>query len=225
MLHSDLSLSGLGFWVKRHVIMKRCPLGRILSFTLVCIPACCIACFFGGLTRMPEQGPILENTGRKIGIVMGAQAFRWYTITVLGRDCHAGSTPFSARSDAMLCAAKVIVLSNTIAKKFKAVASTGIIHAYPGSTNTVPGRVVLSMDMRHPDNEVLAAMAEELQREAEKMAKDESERGCTLQWRKDVDSAATYFHQDCIQSVRESAEATVGKDMMMEITSGAGHDR
>lgn len=41
-----------------------------------------------------------------------------------GRDCHTGSTPFSARSDAMLCAAQCIVASNRLAKEFGALAST-----------------------------------------------------------------------------------------------------
>jgi len=171
-----------------------------------------------------EQGPILEATNRKVGIVMGAQAVRWYTITVLGRECHTGSTPFSARSDAMLCAAKIIVASNGIAKKHNGVASTGIIHAYPGSTNTVPGKVVLSMDMRHLKNETLDAMDAEFHQEVERISNEDSEKGCEVEWRLDTDAKATHFHQDCIQCVKESAAATVGEDMAMEITSGAGHD-
>ena len=172
-----------------------------------------------------EQGPILEQTSRKVGIVIGGQAVRWYTITVIGRECHTGSTPFTARSDAMLCAAKIIVASNSIAKKHGGVASTGIIYAYPGSTNTVPGRVILSMDMRHLQDEKLDAMDAELHKEAQRIAKEDSEKGCQLEWRLDTDAKATHFHPDCIQCVKESAEATVGKDMAMEIVSGAGHDR
>jgi hypothetical protein len=32
-----------------------------------------------------EQGPILEAERRKIGVVKGVQAYRWYTIDVTGR--------------------------------------------------------------------------------------------------------------------------------------------
>lgn len=32
-----------------------------------------------------EQGPILEAEKRKIGIVKGVQAYRWYTVEVKGR--------------------------------------------------------------------------------------------------------------------------------------------
>jgi hypothetical protein len=37
-----------------------------------------------------EQGPILESSGGKIGAVKGVNAFRWFIITVKGRDCHTG---------------------------------------------------------------------------------------------------------------------------------------
>ena len=32
-----------------------------------------------------EQGPILEAEQKKIGVVQGVQAYRWYTITVTGQ--------------------------------------------------------------------------------------------------------------------------------------------
>lgn len=38
-----------------------------------------------------EQGPILEKSKTNIGAVTGVQAYRWYTITVRGRDCHTGT--------------------------------------------------------------------------------------------------------------------------------------
>ncbi|KAF8505343.1 hypothetical protein BU17DRAFT_78212 [Hysterangium stoloniferum] len=171
-----------------------------------------------------EQGPHLETASRKIGVVMGAQAVRWYTVTVSGRDCHTGTTPFAARSDPMLCAAKIIVASNLIAKSHNGLASTGIINAYPGSTNTVPAKVVFSLDMRHHQDTVLDALDADLHKEAERIAREDSERGCTVDWRLDTDAKATHFNQDCIQCVQDSADAVVGHDMTMQLTSGAGHD-
>lgn len=71
-----------------------------------------------------EQGPILEASGKKVGIVQGGQAYKWFDISLRGRECHTGSTPFETRSDAMLCASKIIVESNRIAKEHKGLAST-----------------------------------------------------------------------------------------------------
>ena len=71
-----------------------------------------------------EQGPILEASGKKVGIVQGGQAYKWFDIHIRGRECHTGSTPFDTRSDAMLCASRIIVESNRIAKRRKGLAST-----------------------------------------------------------------------------------------------------
>ena len=40
-----------------------------------------------------EQGPILEAEEKTIGVVEGVQGIRWYEITVIGQDAHAGPTP------------------------------------------------------------------------------------------------------------------------------------
>lgn len=71
-----------------------------------------------------EQGPILEASRKKIGIVQGGQAYKWFDINIRGRECHTGSTPFETRSDAMLCASRIIVESNRTAKEHKGLAST-----------------------------------------------------------------------------------------------------
>ena len=57
-----------------------------------------------------EQGPILEREAKQIGIVTGAQAQVWYDAVATGQDSHAGTTPPSARKDALVCAARIIDL-------------------------------------------------------------------------------------------------------------------
>ena len=49
-----------------------------------------------------EQGPILEAEKRKVGIVQGVQAYRWFNVSVRGQDCHTGTTSFAHRADALL---------------------------------------------------------------------------------------------------------------------------
>ncbi|KAL4966694.1 uncharacterized protein BDV14DRAFT_188870 [Aspergillus stella-maris] len=44
-----------------------------------------------------EQGPILQEAGRSIGVVTGAQGYRWLKFTVTGQDAHTGTTPLTAR--------------------------------------------------------------------------------------------------------------------------------
>ena len=55
-----------------------------------------------------EQGPILEDESRMIGIVQGVQGMRWYEVTVTGQAAHTGATPMRLRKNALLGAARVI---------------------------------------------------------------------------------------------------------------------
>ncbi|MCA3267235.1 MAG: hydantoinase/carbamoylase family amidase, partial [Azospirillum sp.] len=61
-----------------------------------------------------EQGPILEAEAKTIGVVTGAQGQRWYEITVVGQEAHAGPTPMKRRKDALVGAARMIDAVNRI---------------------------------------------------------------------------------------------------------------
>ncbi|TGO33138.1 hypothetical protein BHYA_0264g00110 [Botrytis hyacinthi] len=193
-----------------------------------------------------EQGPILEKSKTKIGAVTGVQAYRWYTITVRGRDCHTGTTDFENRSDAMLTAAKIILHSHNKAAEMGCLASTGILTLKPGSTNTVPGFVQFSLDIRSPEDQRLLNCEKELKRDFELIAAGEQMptlgasgkrgKGCLVEWKMDTDSPATHFNKDCIRCVEESAGDLAGTDSGVRdrteavsesyrrIVSGAGHD-
>ncbi|RMZ79321.1 hypothetical protein DV737_g3453, partial [Chaetothyriales sp. CBS 132003] len=179
-----------------------------------------------------EQGPILEAEKRRVGIVQGVQAFKWFEITVRGRDTHAGTTPFSARKDPMLCVAKLIVQSNDVAKRHGGLATTGILTQQPGSINTMAHTVTFTLDIRHELNTQLKAIEDECRDAFDRIAKDESEKGCSVEWKELVDSPAVHFHQDCIDAVQASAEevcrdlrATASDGQLWKrMISGAGHD-
>ncbi|KAL7813354.1 hypothetical protein V8C26DRAFT_405677 [Trichoderma gracile] len=171
-----------------------------------------------------EQGPILQDTGKKIGVVQGGQAYRWFTVTVDGRDAHTGTTPLKSRSDPLLAASKMIVASNSIAKSLGALASTGVFKIPPSSsTNTIASRVTFTLDIRHPDDKVV----DKVQRfcfDAFKDIAKQDGRGVQVDWTLDTDSPATRFDPDCIKMVEKAATDLVGSDGWLHITSGAGHD-
>ncbi|KAI1435468.1 hypothetical protein GGR50DRAFT_322485 [Xylaria sp. CBS 124048] len=182
-----------------------------------------------------EQGPILEEQAQKVGVVRGVQAYRWYTVTVDGQEAHTGTTPLKNRADAMLLAAQLITHSNRLATKHSAVASTGILTLSPGSTNTIPGRVSFSLDVRAPADSTIDAMDADLKRDFEALAAGEDVGGLlsggtprkplSVSFRTDSDSPATQFHPDCIEAIQTSAEAVTGSETLVrDMLSGAGHD-
>ena len=165
------------------------------------------------------------------------QAYRWHTVTVKGRDCHTGTTDFANRSDAMLTAAKMILHSHRVATKHSCLASTGILKLQPGSTNTVPGTVRFSLDIRTGDDARLLRMEEELKHDFTRIAAGEDVgrlneggtqgKGCAVEWRLDAPSTAIKFDEECIRCVEQSAKALLGPEadsLVQRMTSGAGHD-
>lgn len=193
-----------------------------------------------------EQGPILEAEERRIGIVRGVQSYKWFTITVRGRDSHTGATSFQHRADALLAASRMIVASHGVASKHSALASTGILTLKPGSTNTVPGLVQFSLDIRAPEDQTVEAVEAECKTVFSRISAGETEgvmgvnthstpssRSCAVEWRIDFVSPATHFHGDCITCVQAAGRDLCG-DATVEnndvgawgklMTSGAGHD-
>src|ERR1700733_13107939 len=110
-----------------------------------------------------EQGPILEDEGKMIGVVTGVQGMRWYEVTVRGQEAHTGATPMHLRKNALLGAARMIDEVNAIAMRHApdAVGTVGLIEVQPNSRNVVPGEVFFCVDFRHPDETVLEAMERE----------------------------------------------------------------
>lgn len=181
-----------------------------------------------------EQGPILENEEQKIGVVTAGQAYSWFEITVKGQDCHAGTTPLSARRDPLLAAAKMIAASNQIAKTSSGLITTGILQAMPGSINTMAHTVKFTMDIRHPQDEQVSNMVEQCCQAFDEIATEDSERGVEVSWETLTENVAVKFHPDCIAAVESAAEAVCAsvpanqnpsnKSLWRHMTSGAGHD-
>src|SRR5258708_5865870 len=113
--------------------------------------------------RNPEL-PAVMTCGLPIGIVTGAQGQRWYEITVTGQEAHAGPTPMPRRRDALVGAARMIDAVNKIGHAHApfACATVGFVEVSPNSRNTIPGRVFLTVDFRHPEDAVLTMMDRDL---------------------------------------------------------------
>jgi len=168
-----------------------------------------------------EQGPILEREGKTIGIVTGAQAQVWYDAVVTGQDSHAGTTPPSARKDALVCAARIVDLVDRMmrARGEDGRGTVGQMVVLPNSRNVIPGEVRFSVEFRHPDETEVERIDAQFPREAGFIARD---CGVKLELTRLFRIPAQPFDPDCIALVRQAA-AHLGYPAR-EIVSGAGHD-
>lgn len=168
-----------------------------------------------------EQGPILEEEEKTIGVVTDAQGQRWYEMTLTGVESHAGPTPMNRRKDALLGTARVIELVNTIGLDNAplACATVGMVNVHPNSRNVIPGQVFLTIDFRHPDDEVLKGMDAAMREGVAKIANDIG-LGCELE--QIFYYAPIPFDASCVAAVRGAAQECGYS--MRDIVAGAGHD-
>lgn len=98
-----------------------------------------------------EQGPVLVNNQKKIGIVTGIAAPLRLIVRITGKASHSGTTPMNMRKDALLGAAEIALELEKVAKAeedFGTVATLGVMEVFNGAMNVVPGDVELKIDMR-----------------------------------------------------------------------------
>jgi len=168
-----------------------------------------------------EQGPVLEQQSRRIGIVTGVQHMSRHEVIVIGQEAHAGPTPMAMRRDPIRVLADALpaLYALTAAHGPQAKFTVGIIETQPGSPNTVPGRLRFTVDLRHPEREryrALRAEAERLVREA--IARHGLGGDIQCVW----EAPGVEFDPTCIAAVRRAAAAL--ELPALEMVSGAGHD-
>ena len=168
-----------------------------------------------------EQGPVLENHGRVIGVVTAALGQRWYDVTVQGMEAHAGPTPMELRRDALLAASELVMEVNRIAveRKPHARSTVGMMELFPNSRNVIPGEVFLTSEFRHPDDAVLNAMDAALR---EGVADIAARGRLEIELREISYYPPVPFEAGCVAAVRRAAQE-LGYSHR-DIVSGAGHD-
>ncbi len=177
---------------------------------------------FGAMFELHiEQGPILEDEGRMIGVVQGVQGMRWYEVTVAGQEAHTGATPMRLRKNALLGAARMIERIDAIAREHapNAVGTVGLIENKPNSRNVVPADVFFTVDLRHPDEKILGVMEGKFRAALPEILEPLK---LTYKEARIWDSPAVKFAPDLIECVRVGTQKAGFKSR--DIVSGAGHD-
>jgi beta-ureidopropionase / N-carbamoyl-L-amino-acid hydrolase len=168
-----------------------------------------------------EQGPILEARRTQIGVVEGVIGLIWYDLVLHGVEAHAGPTPMEDRTDPWSAALPILEKTYALAVEYApgGRCTIGTINASPGSRNTVPGRLTISVDLRHTNQTIL----NEIDRRfrllvAETCAIKKITYDVSVVW----DMPVTEFDRKCISAVTD-AVSRLGYDYM-PMFSGAGHD-
>lgn len=168
-----------------------------------------------------EQGPILEDEGIDIGVVTHGQGLWWLEVTLTGKEAHTGSTPMPKRRNAGLGMARITELVHEVAMDYQpdAVGAIGHMEVYPNSRNVIPGRVVFTIDIRSPNEEVLNEMRARIEDGIATICE-------ALDIGFEVEAVGHFdpvtFDESCVTAIRNAAER-LGYSHR-DIVSGAGHD-
>lgn len=168
-----------------------------------------------------EQGPVLEDNDKTIGVVSGVLGIRWFDCTVTGMEAHAGPTPMALRKDALLAATRI--MQDVVAAAHRhpphGRGTVGMVQVFPNSRNVIPGRVKFSIDLRNSTDALVDAMAAEVKAFADQVAK---EHGVQVHIEMVSSYPAQLFQPECVEAVGRAA-AKLGYSHMPAV-SGAGHD-
>jgi N-carbamoyl-L-amino-acid hydrolase len=119
-----------------------------------------------------EQGGILDSEKIDIGVVEGIVGINWWDVTIEGFANHAGTTPMNNRQDALLAGAKFIEAVNRIVNSVpgRQVGTVGRIQALPGAPNVIPGKVILSLELRDLDANKINMLYDRIRAEANQIS-------------------------------------------------------
>ncbi len=169
-----------------------------------------------------EQGPILEEKNKDIGIVTGVAAPTRFKIIVLGEASHSGSTPMNYRKDALAGASEITLSLEEIAIKeahYKTVATIGASNVYPGAMNVIPGQVELLVDIRSINRQSKFRVVEKFTRIVNEICK---RRNLKFEIQLLSDEVPTLMNERIIEYTKEICETL--NYSYQKIPSGAGHD-
>jgi len=167
-----------------------------------------------------EQGPRLEALNLPVGVVSAITGHSRFSIDFIGQAGHAGTVPMHMRRDALFAAARVIEgIEKTARPQQGLVATVGQVTVEPGASNVIPGKVTISLDVRHQDDLIRHLACHQLEEQAHQIC---ASRGIATQWQEVQDTDTIRCTPHFIRLMEQSIEQ-LGYDAHV-LPSGAGHD-
>jgi len=152
-----------------------------------------------------EQGPILENENKQIGIVSGIVGIRWLYLKFKGRQAHAGGTPMNLRKDPTLPASRIIPIVRSIVLKYRDMVGTGAyIDVKPNVINAIPDEVTVGIDIRSLYRNDMEDATRKIIESSEKFAREEN---CELSIYQSEGTDPVLCSEEVIKTVEKSAKS------------------
>ena len=168
-----------------------------------------------------EQARVLQDTGKRIGVVNAIAGYVHADVHVQGRGDHAGATPMDLRLDPTTVLAETVLELERLATEagHGTVGTVGEIEVDPGLINAVAATLRFSLDIRGPEDERFQAVAREIAAFAAAAAE---RRSMTARYEQRQTLAATALDGRIVSALETAAAAT--GEPWRTMHSGAAHD-
>ncbi|WP_394137857.1 allantoate deiminase [Cytobacillus oceanisediminis] len=168
-----------------------------------------------------EQGNVLENENKSVGVVKSIVGQRRFTIEVTGEANHAGTTPMNYRKDAAFAASHMIHETLNLAKQYgePLVATVGRIDISPNIANVVPGKAVFTLDLRHIDKHTIVHFTEAFTEKIKDISREHEVDTTIEKW---LDTDPVPMDPKIVEIIENHC---MEKNLSYKVMhSGAGHD-
>ena len=169
-----------------------------------------------------EQGPVLLDADRPLGVVTSIAGSVRMLVTIDGQAGHAGTVPMALRRDAAAAAAEIVLAVERRCREQPGLVGTvGKLDVPNGAINVIPGRCELSIDIRAGDDALRNAAVTDVLASIEAIA---ARRKVTADVRRVLEAAAA----PCAPALQAQWAAAItratGEPAPLHLPSGAGHD-
>jgi N-carbamoyl-L-amino-acid hydrolase len=174
-----------------------------------------------------EQGPVLIEAGKALGIVSGiCGSLRYRQARAIGNYAHSGATPRSHRHDAVVAVSQLVIALQDLWQQLESLGHELTVTVGQFQTDRqqadfskVSGQVEFCIDLRSRNVETLQFMNEHL---LQAVAHITAEHGVRFELGEQSGSSPGVLAQPLVERLRSAAEHLGYSSLGMP--SGAGHD-
>ncbi|MUV36705.1 Beta-ureidopropionase [Lentibacillus sp. JNUCC-1] len=172
-----------------------------------------------------EQGMLIENAGKDIGIVEGIATPIRLVITAEGQAGHTGTTPMDHRQDALVAISPLVQFVHDYAKQcnrhetIPVVATVSMLSLEPNAMNVIPGKVEMGIDIRSVNDDLKEHVATAIKRECLELSRVHD---VEIHVEERVNNASIFLGRDISRKLHKAGE--LAGLTIHPMHSGAGHD-
>jgi hydantoinase/carbamoylase family amidase len=167
-----------------------------------------------------EQGPVLLEENRALGVVTAISGSSRFTLVLEGLAGHAGTVPMTSRRDAAMAGAEIaLYIEQRCNASPGLVGTVGQFDVPDGAGNVIPGRAVMSIDIRAGEDALRGDAVADIQAEITLIC---ARRGIHANLNKTYEAAsvgcADWLQQRLTDSMQRNGCSP------RSLPAGAGHD-